>query len=214
MSNAAWYVCIQERVLGPLSTSDLIFLLKENRFHFSDFAWREGMRDWSRISDVEVFSAHLPPKPEVQLPTEVKLPTDVKVPPAPKKSIERKKEPEPEKIEEPAPPPLEKKIPDSELRFVRVPLTGKIKVKGGGSYLIVNFAIGGLLVTSKELLPVGMEIQFTFESPVFEKAMELSGVVVRHVPSEEKPGFAVEFQRVNPSYRRLFENYVRNWKEN
>lgn len=190
MSADAWFIHVQDETLGPLSTEKVLAMLGQNRFQFADFAWCAGLTKWVRLSDIDGFAAQLPPYPKAPIPEATKKKT---------KSV--------------APEPAAAPAPQVKTRFLRIPCTGKIISTEHGSFNILNVAERGLFVSSEAPPPVGTEIKFKIESKSFAKTLEMTGVVIRHANKEEDPGFAVEFTRVNPAHKRIFEEYVRSWLE-
>jgi hypothetical protein len=54
-----------------------------------------------------------------------------------------------------------------------------------------------------------MDVRFIVESTALPKALEMTGIVIRKGVSEDgQAGFAIEFTRVNPAYKRLLQAYV------
>ncbi|MGE4232981.1 MAG: PilZ domain-containing protein [Bacteriovoracia bacterium] len=93
--------------------------------------------------------------------------------------------------------------------FPRVPFEAKVDIVGIGEYRAVNISEGGIFLESKKGLEVGTEVKFKISSAIFEKTLEMTGVVIRSNEPTEKDGFAIEFTRVNPAHRRLFQEYVK-----
>lgn len=71
MPKKNWYVYSQGASFGPLETSVVLLMLKQNRLSPVEFIWSEGMTVWERVRDMKEFGGEdLPPYPQVPIPPE------------------------------------------------------------------------------------------------------------------------------------------------
>ncbi|MFP4356670.1 MAG: GYF domain-containing protein [Phycisphaerae bacterium] len=62
-----WYLSIDGKQFGPMNLKELRICASEGRCSIDDYAWRDGMDDWVRLSDLEQLQdiafteGHLPP---------------------------------------------------------------------------------------------------------------------------------------------------------
>jgi len=143
---------------------------------------------------------------------------------------EEEKTPVPKRASTPPPPPppskkVEKKIPANEPRsgslsgkitkssaklsvFPRIKLSGKIKIDGIGNFKVIDISEGGVFVAASESIEIGTEVNFTLDADIFGESLSMAGVVIRHGDRYDEKGFAIEFLRVNPAYKRLIKNSI------
>jgi hypothetical protein len=239
MSAKKWFVHIGGETFGPASTESIITMIKQFRLHFADYIWAEGFTKWVRVSEVDDFIGQMPAYPKVPIPSLNETPSQEAAeeteeeppPPPPKKKV--KAEPPPPKAAKvkhakvPVPTPEEEaeeakpsaKAPEAKKapkvwpkarRFIRVEISGGVDTPEHGKFNVVDISPGGVFVKSEKPLDIGTELKFTLQSDAFENTLEMTGVVIRHGTSYGAKGFAIEFTRLNPSYRRLFQEYVEN----
>jgi hypothetical protein len=55
----------QFKQIGPFAQSEVLKLIDQGEIRFSDFAWKTGMDNWSKISELEVFAQPLPSTPPI-----------------------------------------------------------------------------------------------------------------------------------------------------
>jgi hypothetical protein len=55
----------QFKQIGPFAQSEVLRLIDQGEIRFSDFAWKTGMDNWSKISELEVFAQPLPSTPRI-----------------------------------------------------------------------------------------------------------------------------------------------------
>lgn len=203
MSKNAWFVHIQGETFGPVSTSVIQIMIRQNRLQFADFLWTEGMNKWVRIGELKEFSTLMPSYPSVPIPNEAALPNDtteaVEVPtPAPVAQPSRQRSAE---------APSKNWI----RRYSRVPTDAKASVSGHGSFRAVDIGEGGVFFASDTPVAFGTDLRFVLTGGPFAKPVEMTGIVIREGESETgEIGFAVQFTRMNPAYRRIIQDYVKS----
>jgi len=197
MSAKDWYICIGTETLGPFKTDVLSLMLKQNRIQFADFAWSStlGNSRWVRLYQLDEFSRSMPPYPDVDVPDGDKK-TEPKTEPKKELKKELKKE-----------PPVCQQFPKIR-RFERVKVNAVAEVQGIGEFKILNIGEGGIYVKSGSPPQLGTDLKLKLTSKAFPKALEMTGVVIRHGISTEEPGFGIEFTRVNPAHKRIICEYV------
>ncbi|MBK9294692.1 MAG: PilZ domain-containing protein [Oligoflexia bacterium] len=235
MSKKTWHVHMSGQTLGPLTTEAVKTMLSQMRLHFVDYIWTQGFTKWLRINEVDDFMSLMPSYPQESIPSVAKESKDmaeeeVVVPLKPKKALAPKTtsksspkaspaptlKPAPEPIEEealepepPAPPPVPaKKVWPKERRTIRVKLEGGVNISKIGEYVLVDISEGGVFVKAQKNLEIGTEVKFSLRSNLTKEVLHLTGVVIRHGISHNEQGFAIEFTRLNPSYKRLIKQYV------
>ena len=62
-----YHIYIGKDRIGPLSKNDLIIKLKNNEINSETFIWKNGMKDWQKISGLNEFSSYLIPPPPPNL---------------------------------------------------------------------------------------------------------------------------------------------------
>ena len=62
-----YHIYIGKDRIGPLSKNDLIIKLKNNEINSETFIWKNGMKDWQKISGFNEFSSYLIPPPPPNL---------------------------------------------------------------------------------------------------------------------------------------------------
>lgn len=196
MGTEVWFIYVQGKTQGPLTTVAVAQLLTRRSVFFEDFIWCRESKKWIRIYECKDFAELLPPRPKHDPIVHGVDETSEKR--APSKSGGEKK-------------PVFPKI----RRFERIPIKAKILIqgnqeKGATEHEILNISEGGLFVETKQPLPIGIDIKFRLESPSFPKALEMTGVVIRHAVQGENSGFGIEFTRVNPSHRRILQQYAQD----
>lgn len=196
-----WHVHFQGETLGPLSTEKVLAMLAQNRLQFTDFAWRSGLTKWMRMSELDDFIPHLPAYPTTPIPERDGNDKEQITAPLAEPIVKKKSDVK------------EAKKPKIKSAFLRIPLEGTVKTTQHGSFAILNAAERGVFVSADTPLPLGTEMKFTLTAKAFPKPLEMTGVVVRQSSEQEEKGFAIEFTRINPAHKRLFEEYVRAWIE-
>lgn len=106
---------------GPWSQEDLVLKLKAGKILYTDYAWREGLKSWKRLSTLEEFSGSAPSReltheekimatPERELLRDVmqlkRVPLEKDVPPPEAREAEGRPRSEPPRVS--APPPERK----------------------------------------------------------------------------------------------------------
>lgn len=214
MIATAWYLHLAGETKGPFTTSKVLSMLEENLLQFFDFAWKEGLGNWTRLSELPEFASYLPPQPNAPLPSGAKKTENrtahstvpsTETETVPKQKLKPKLEvAEPE--QKPTPPQPAKPVTPS--KYLRIPFDGNITSKQG-EYTILNIAERGVFVCSKAPLDAGTEIKFTLNGKAFKKPLEMTGLVVRKSRDDEPSGFVIEFTRINPAHKRVIEEYIR-----
>ena len=75
---------------------------------------------------------------------------------------------------------------------------------------MVDISEGGVFVAATECIEVGTEVNFKLESSSFAEILPMKGVVIRHGERHDEKGFAIEFLRVNPIYKRMIQAAISN----
>jgi GYF domain 2/PilZ domain len=70
MPQKTWFLHVQGETLGPLPPSKVVLMLEENEIQFADFAWTQGLKEWTRISDIAQFASMMPEAPSVPIPSD------------------------------------------------------------------------------------------------------------------------------------------------
>lgn len=214
MPEKLWFVNIRGETFGPIGTSVVMGMLKENRLQFTDFLWTEGLTRWQRIQDLHEFAALIPPYPTGRIPTAEHLEQA-------EPSITFR-QPQPVALVPEAPPlPGAIKIPDAQRpvrtgpspkakfrRNARVELDAHVSVEGHGLFEAVDISGGGLLLKGRDGIRISTDVKFRIESAHFSKVLDMTGVVVREEVCGGHVEFAIEFTRVNPSHKRVIQEYV------
>ena len=130
------------------------------------------------------------PKPEV-----VAKPEPVAPPP-----------PMPAKAAEPSPADIAAQVYRSALR---VQAEGNAVIAGSGEFELVNVSETGIFLKSDDPPPLGEEVQMSLSLKGVDKELYMTGLVTRHGEADKCAGFAVEFTRLNPSHRRLINEFVK-----
>lgn len=217
-----WFVQIQGENFGPLSTEVVILMIQQKRLEYWDFIWTQGLDSWARIADMMPFSEMLPPYPDAPIPgspgagTIQSIPnptqTEAKVtPPASTASPTTTPPPAPADSSAPA-----KKTGGTRSlrRHGRARIEGTVAIDGYQTYEVYDIAEGGLFILSAIPVPVGTDIKFKFTSRSFSKVLTMTAVVIREGKTEEgKPGFGIQFTRVNPAHSRMIRDYVQNHQD-
>ncbi len=212
-----WFVHVGGEIFGPVSTEIITVMVRQNRLQFSDFIWYSGLTKWVRILDVDDFVGLLPPYPQVSIPTSSQkiLPTENLSIPKPIASKYTEKIIPAEEIN-----PRSGSVsgnpskPGTKLAaFQRAIINGKVKMSGKEPFQIVDISEGGVFVATAELLEIGTEIAFTLEADALGKPLPMVGVVIRHGERKDQSGFAIEFMRVNPIYKRIIQTYISEHQE-
>lgn len=232
--NKNWFVHLGEEIFGPVPTEVINVMLRQSRLQFTDFIWSTGLTKWVRIIDVDDFAGILPAYPRTPIPLAKNTQPQIV-----EEEVFEEEAEEQEEVEEPkivvkkAPvkthteKPKLPKVPSEDVRtgnlsgnppkpgaklsvFPRMKLKGKINIEGTGSFKIVDLSEGGLFVAAKESIDIGTEVVFTIEADVFKELLPMTGVVIRHGDRYDERGFAVEFMRVNPIYKRLIQNAIKD----
>jgi hypothetical protein len=211
-----WYVHIGDEIFGPVSTEVVNVMLRQTRLQFTDFIWAPGLTKWVRIIDVDDFTRLLPPYPASSIPKPGK---EQKV-----KVEDVSEEPEEEFSDDltpPPPPPIKKEDvrtgnlsgkalkPGLKLSvFPRIKVKGKVNIKGYGVYKVIDLSEGGVFAAAETSIDIGTEVEFSLDADIFPEKMTLTGVVIRHGDRHDEKGFAVEFMRVNPIYKRMIKDAI------
>ncbi len=205
-----WFVHLQGENFGPLSTEVVVVMIQQKRLEYWDFVWTQGLDSWARIADMMPFSEMLPPYPDAPIPGSPGAGTIVASIPNPTQT---------EAIVSPTAPP---KPADSkkavEVRGVRrhgrSRIDGSIAINGSEIYEVYDIAEGGLFIVSDVPLAIGTDVKFIFTSRSLSKVLTMTGVVIREGKTEEgKPGFGIQFTRVNPAHARMIRDYVQNHQD-
>jgi hypothetical protein len=210
MKDAVWYVHINGETFGPVTTPALLALLKQNRLQFADFIWSPGFTRWTRVADVHEFTVLLPQYPTAPFPTHDEHKTPIEIPPTKKSAtaINTTTATSPEPVVAPPPkvePPKKPKIRKGE----RVAITATVSVTGAGEFDVVNISENGVFIEGVQgKIEVGSDIKFKLKSKVFEKELDMTGVVVRAGATGETKGYAIEMTRVNPAHKRMILDYI------
>lgn len=224
MPNQSWFVYVEEEILGPLPTETVASMLSKNRLQFADYIWTNEQPTWMRIYEVEGFRKLLPPFPKMPIPIAGTHATETQPEPksAPKIAAtkpQKKKTPDEYHYLNSDPgSAVEKEHAKKEAfpkaqRNYRVGISATITIANRGTYKLGNISEGGVFVLASDGLAVGTDLKFTIESKSFHKPLEMTGVVIRQNVPGEAVGFAIEFTRVNPAYKRLLTEYVKNKEE-
>jgi hypothetical protein len=73
----------------------------------------------------------------------------------------------------------------------------------------VNISENGVFIEGVQgKIEVGSDIKFKLKSKVFEKELDMTGVVVRAGATGETKGYAIEMTRVNPAHKRMILDYI------
>ena len=117
-----------------------------------------------------------------------------------------------EAVKEPVKPAAPVENPKAKLRALpRVPLEGIVEIVSHGKARIIDISIGGILIESKDAIPIGTNLKFSIESKSLGKTVEMTGVIVRHADvAANKSKLGIEFTRVNPAYKRFLQDYVKS----
>jgi Tfp pilus assembly protein PilZ len=211
--NKNWFVHIGDEIFGPVSTDVVNVMLRQTRLQFTDFIWAQGLTKWVRIIDVDDFTRLLPPYPASSIPRPQKIEISDEEDMA-DFSAEEELTPVPKSlkaVEEYRTGGLSGKPMKPGLKlsaFPRIRLQGKIAIKGHGNYKAIDISEGGVFVASTESIEIGTEVDFTLEANVFPEKLAMTGVVIRHGDRHDEKGFAIEFMRVNPAYKRLIKDAI------
>ena len=208
MTKSNWFVNIGGETFGPVSSEIVQVMLRQFRLHFEDYIWKEGFTKWIRIGDVDDFAhsganhstAGERLKQHKAPPTFI--PTSEVGPFARSgRILNRKLNQEPQE---------QNKLPTKPKvsHFHRVKATGEIEVESYGKYPIFDLSEGGVFAVAPEPIDVGIEVNFTLRAKGIKEDLTMMGLVIRHGENEGKKGFAVEFIRVNPAYKRLLQQFV------
>lgn len=83
--DATWFVAQDERWLGPLRASEVVQRIQQGEFTWAHYGWQQGMKDWTRLCDIEHFAAVVPESPSKIMIADVQrmLHSQVKIPPLP-----------------------------------------------------------------------------------------------------------------------------------
>lgn len=218
----SWFICVGEQILGPLPTDTVTIMLSQNRLQFADYIWTDEQPTWMRIYEVENFRKSLPPFPKMPVPP-VPSESPQAAPPKPKPETKaaskpnKKKTPDEYHFLNSEPGSAVEKEKETEFpkvrRNCRVPISASITIVGRGTYKLGNISEGGAFVMAADGLSVGTDLKFKIESKSFQKPLEMTGVVIRQNVHGETAGFAIEFTRVNPAYKRLLHEYVKGHEE-
>jgi hypothetical protein len=177
-----WFIHIQGEMVGPLRSEVIILMLRQYRLHFADFIWREGLTNWTRISDTTEFASLLPPVPTIPVPAGA-APRFTALNTGNEKTRLR--------------------------RYPRVIFEGRVEIEGHGEYDVTNVSAGGLFMRTEKPIVIGTSVRFRLKSSSFPRALEMTGIVVRHVKADEGEGFAVEFTDLDPGHKRTLDVYIK-----
>ena len=201
MAHRKWHIRLGGETLGPIPESLAVLMLKQNRLQFTDYAWSEGLDQWTRLGEIESFGRFAPSYPQVPVPTNLSIEKD---------SIN---------LIEPPPPPKEILDAGSEENVAkrnsvirqkeRIPVRGKVTLKNGDSHKVVNVSETGVLVACGQgELPLGDEITFTLKLDGLEKDMSLTGILIREETGTDHTLIGIEFTRMNPAHRRELQSFI------
>jgi len=197
-----WFVYISGDTFGPLTTEIIQVMLKRTRLHFTDYIWSSGLSKWMRIAEVNDFVDLLPPYPKSPIPSESGILETLPPVPSHGKSDRTgqvsKKEPKKESV----------KGISKLAMHPRFKIDGTVLTESGQSFDIVDISEGGVFLASEKPLEIGTELVFRLEAKGLEEIMKMTGVVIRYGERQDQPGFAVEFMRVNPVYKRILRNFL------
>lgn len=76
-----WFFHVHGETFGPLSTEVVTILLRQHRLQFTDWAWCENMTRWTRVAEIDLFTAYLPQYPDAPIPTGAPAPASATAPP-------------------------------------------------------------------------------------------------------------------------------------
>ena len=222
-----WFVQIQGENFGPLSTEVVVLMIQQKRLEYWDFIWTQGLDSWARIADMMPFSEMLPPYPDAPIPGSPGAGTIATTIPNPTQTENKITPPAPAATHSPVPPPAPAPDPEAEKpapakkggtrslrRHGRARIEGTVAIDGYETYEVYDIAEGGLFVLSAVPVAIGTDIKFKFTSRSFSKVLTMTAVVIREGKTEEgKPGFGIQFTRVNPAISRMIRDYVQNHQE-
>jgi hypothetical protein len=62
--NSQWFTVVENTLIGPLSSQDVVNRLKGAELNLSSFLWKEGMKDWQRIFQIKEFHCLFATQPD------------------------------------------------------------------------------------------------------------------------------------------------------
>jgi len=221
----SWFIHIQGETFGPLSADIVTLMLRQQRLHFSDFAWAEGMKKWTRLGETAPFENMMPPYPDAPIPQAGKGEEEApRRTPSPKVAaalalVKRGHGAQAaaavliEETPEPAPPPpvVIPKLAPKEVgvrRRERVEIHATVMLADRVKHRVLNISETGVFIKAPRGVEVGTDVKFTLESPEFPKPLEMTGILIREDQEDGENAVALEFTRVNPAHRRILKEYV------
>lgn len=215
--NRTWFVHLQGQNFGPLTSEVVVLMIQQKRLEYWDFIWTQGLDSWARIADMMPFSEMLPPYPVAPLPGEAgeaTLPT-----PQPPTLATPAPSSEPQNTTPPPAPTAEatkekRAMPRVGIRrHNRSRIQATVAVEGYGNYEAYDIAEGGVFLLAIPIIALGTDIKFKLTSKSFPKTLSMTGIVIREGKTEDgKPGFAIQFTRVNPAHSRMIRDYAQSHK--
>jgi Tfp pilus assembly protein PilZ len=218
-----WFVHLGGEVFGPVTTETVVIMLRQTRLHFSDFIWQAGFTKWTRISDVDDFARLLPPYPQIPIPKNsgkaqevVEEAKEESTPTIPFLKEETRAPARTGRVATKADKAADlkdlKETVVKKLKMLaahpRYEVHGTVQVESGKTYKIVDLSEGGVFLATKEPLEIGTEINFTLEADGLGEKLRMAGVIIRHGDRHNQAGFAVEFMRLNPVFKRLIQTFL------
>jgi hypothetical protein len=85
---AVWFVAIANQPVGPLKPSQVYQKVLAQEIVVGSFVWRDGMKDWARLSDQEEFKNLFPSKPPPIVLEQAQKKMAKAPPPPPKETVE------------------------------------------------------------------------------------------------------------------------------
>ncbi len=214
MNKSAWFFCLHNEVIGPISAPSLSKMVSECRITGSDYVWAEGMPGWTRVSECSEFAALLPKAPTAALPTSA---------PKPEKAAQKAAEPTPKpaKAPEAAPKPKVAAAPASAPAPAPAPapaaapapapraeLDALVKVNGGAACKVLELSESSIVFEKVAGIEVGSDVKLKIESPSLGKPIEVTAILSREEAYQGKPALGADFTRMNPAHKRLIANYL------
>lgn len=196
-SSRTWHIRIGNETLSPVSESLVALMLKQNRLQFTDYAWSEGLAQWTRLGELAEFARYAPSYPPVPVPSAGSKVVTAQAPPTPPVTTETVDEHEVVK--------RHSTIRQKE----RVETRGTVSLEHGGTHRIVNLSETGVLIScGKTRLALGDEVSFALEFEGVKKPLRMTGILLREEGSTDDTCVAIEFTRVNPAHRRELKSFI------
>lgn len=182
-----WFLTQDNTQYGPFSAPEIEQFLKAHKIHPKIFAWRNGMANWTRLSEIPDFQQSFP-KPEIKRAT-----------PRPK------------------PDPVIEMEPDEQRETPRRPLVAKILVADDRNVIVGvcrDISIGGMQVLTDPIPgKVGTLLKMNISpstapsgKPI--EAFVAEGVIVRIL--EDGRGFSFRFEKLTEPSKKAIEAYIQS----